>query len=177
MKTTLFCGLLMAALSPLASAATSTPASAPASVSAPDASNARKDIQALVTTFQKAIVAKDGDMLVSLFLPAGSNWWSGFDDKTYAKVKARKPDAARANAGDAAKFAQFVKTTTHAPEEVFSNIHIQTDGNIGTVYFDYVFLLDAKPTNHGVETWQVIRTDAGWKISAMLYSEIHEEAK
>lgn len=165
MKGRLSGGVWLAALFSLSVAST---------VSAAEPTAARGDIQSLVTNFQKAIVARDGDALKTMFLPSGSNWWSAFDDGTLATVKKRKPDASREHAGDMVKFADFIKTTTHSPEEVFSNVQIQTDGIIGTVYFDYVFLLDGKPTNHGVETWQVIRTDAGWKISAMLYSEIDE---
>jgi hypothetical protein len=41
---------------------------------------------------------------------------------------------------------------------------------VGIVYFDYRFIKDGKQTNHGVESWQVIRESDGWKISAMLYS-------
>jgi hypothetical protein len=141
-----------------------------------DSGMAHKEIGTLVKTFQASISAKDGDRLEALFLPQGSNWWSVLDDATYATVKLKRPDASRTVPGDLHKFATFIKTTTHVPREDFNNVRIQTDGMVGTVYFDYAFFLDNKQTNHGVETWQLVRTDAGWKISALLYSEIHDKA-
>jgi hypothetical protein len=38
------------------------------------------------------------------------------------------------------------------------------------LYFDYVFLIDNKVSNSGVETWQLIHTAEGWKINALTYS-------
>ena len=141
-----------------------------------DPGAAHKEIEALVTTFQASIAGKDGDKLQTLFLPEGSNWWSVLDDSTYAAVKQKRPGASRTVPGDLHKFATFIKNTTHAPREDFDNVRIQTDGMVGTVYFDYAFFVDDKQTNHGVETWQLVRTDAGWKISALLYSEIDDKA-
>jgi hypothetical protein len=139
-----------------------------------DPATAHREIATLVQTFQSSISSKDGDKLQTLFLPEGSNWWSILDDATYATIKQKRPDASRVVAGDLRKFANFIKTTAQAPREDFTNIRIQTDGMVGTVYFDYAFFLDSKQTNHGVETWQVLKTDGGWKISALVYSEIHE---
>jgi hypothetical protein len=54
--------------------------------------------------------------------------------------------------------------------ETFDNLRIESDGTIGSVYFDFRFLQDGKPLNRGVQTWQLVHTEDGWKISAMLYS-------
>lgn len=141
-----------------------------------DNTPARKDIAEMVDTFQSLITAKDGEKLKTMFLPEGSNWWSVLDDTTLASVRQKRPDARRVVPGDFRKFADFIKTTSHSPREDFGNVKIQTDGLVGTVCFDYVFFLDGKKTNHGVETWQVLKTDQGWKISALVYSEIHDKA-
>lgn len=58
--------------------------------------------------------------------------------------------------------------TTLDPEH--SVVRILTDGTIATVYFKYVFLIDGKPENKGSETWQLVKTGAGWKIAAITYS-------
>jgi hypothetical protein len=135
---------------------------------------ASNEINQLVETFKASIIAKDGKKLESLFLPENSSWYWAYDQATFDAQRAKKPATARyVHEADSYKtFTQFVGSTKHAVEEKFSNVRIQTDGAVGSVYFDYVFLLDGKPTNHGNETWQVIRTDNGWKISAMLYSVI-----
>lgn len=137
---------------------------------------ARKELSEMAATFQSLIASKDGDGLKAMFLPDGSNWWSVLDDATLADIKKKRSDASRVVPGDFRKFADFIKTTTHSPREDFKNIRIQTDGLAGTIYFDYAFFLDGKQTNHGVETWQVVKTDQGWKISALIYSEIHDKA-
>lgn len=155
---------------PLAHAATS---------SAPGAAAARTDINQLVETFKAAIIAKDGAKLDTLFVPENSSWFSALDQASLDTTRTKKPDAKRYRAEPETYkgFTRFVGTTTHSIEEKFDNVRIDTDGIVGSVYFDYVFLLDGKATNHGNETWQVIRTDDGWKISAMLYSVILDPAK
>jgi hypothetical protein len=154
-------------IAPLAHATTPLPA------------GAKAEISQLVQTFKAAIIAKDGKTLDSLFVTENSSWFSALDQTSLDQMRAKKPDAKRFRAEpDAYKgFTKFVGTTTHAIEEKFDNVRIDTDGTVGSVYFDYVFLLDGKPTNHGNETWQVIRTDDGWKINAMLYSIVLDPAK
>jgi len=49
-------------------------------------------------------------------------------------------------------------------------VRIDTNGTVASVWFDFDFLVDGKVTNQGSETWQLVRTDDGWKINAMLYS-------
>jgi hypothetical protein len=142
-------------------------------------STATSEIKQLVDTFKAAIIAKDGAKLDTLFVPENASWFSALDQGSLEQTRTKKPDAKRIRPEpDAYKgFTKFVGSTTHAIEETFDNVRIDTDGTIGSVYFDYVFLLDGKPTNHGNETWQVVRTDDGWKINAMLYSVILDPAK
>jgi hypothetical protein len=150
-----------------------------AHAAAPSASTAKSEINGLVETFKAAIIAKDGTKLDTLFVPENSSWFSALDQASLDQMRAKKPGAKRFRAEpDAYKgFTKFVGSTTHAIEEKFDNVRIDTDGTVGSVYFDYVFLLDGNPTNHGNETWQVVRTDDGWKINAMLYSVILDVAK
>lgn len=128
-------------------------------------------IQQLVDHFKGAIIAKDGQAMRSFFLPGGS-WMMGLDKASLAKVRTKKPGAPQFMPDNYQKFADFVGSAPKPIEEVFDNVHIDTDGVVGIVYFNYRFLVEGKPTNHGVETWQVVHTDQGWKISAMLYSAI-----
>ena len=53
----------------------------------------------------------------------------------------------------------------------------QTDGAIASVYFDFSFLMDGKVSNVGSETWQMVNTGEGWKISAMAYSSYPDRAR
>lgn len=145
----------------------------------PSASMAKSEINQLVDTFKAAIIAKNGAKLDKLFVAENSSWFSALDQASLDQMRKKKADTRRFRAEPEAYkgFTKFVGSTTHAIEETFDNVRIDTDGTVGSVYFDYVFLLDGKPTNHGNETWQVVRTDDGWKINAMLYSVILDSAK
>lgn len=126
-------------------------------------------IQQLVERFKGAILTKNAEAMRAMFLPNGS-WLEGLDKKSLAQVRAKKPAAQPFSPGNYEQFAKFVGSTPKAIEETFDHVRIETDGTVGIVYFDYRFLIDGKPLNHGVETWQVVHTDDDWKISAMLYS-------
>ncbi len=140
------------------------------------AATARAQIQQVVEQFKGAIKAHDGEGIRKLFLPGGS-WLQGLDEASWNKVKAKKPEAQQFMPGDYQKFSQFVATATRPVEETFDHLRIETDGTIGTVYFDYTFLDAGKCTNHGNETWQLVRTPDGWKISAMLYSVVLDDMR
>lgn len=135
--------------------------------------NADADVAAIrqvVQQFQEAIVARDGKTLGSLFVPEGGAWLSALDERTYAAVKARNPAAPRMMPSTWQKFADFVQHAAKPVEERFHDVRIDTNGTVASVWFDFDFLVDGKVTNQGSETWQLVRTDDGWKINAMLYS-------
>lgn len=142
---------------------------------AADTSSAdRAQIQQLIERFKAAIIAKDGQAMRAMFLPGGS-WLQGFDKPSLAKVQTKKPGTPQFKPGNYEQFATFVGTAPKSIEETFDNVHIQSDGTVGIVYFDYRFLIEGKSSNHGAETWQLVHTDDGWKISAMLYSVVLDD--
>jgi hypothetical protein len=139
--------------------------------SLPARAAAPEDIAAVVERFRTAIIAHDGATLTALFLPKHSSWLSLPTEAEYAAIRARHPDAPRVMPGSVADFAHFVSTSKHPVEERFRDVRILTNGTVATVYFDFDFLIDGKVENRGSETWQLVHTDAGWKICAMLYSD------
>lgn len=134
----------------------------------------RVQIQKVVDGFKAAIIAKDAKAVRGMFLPGGS-WLMAVDKASLAKVGTKHPEAKQFVPGSYEEFAGFVGSAPKPIEEVFSHVRIQTDGIVGTVYFDYRFEVEGKATNHGAETWQLVHTDDGWKISAMLYSAIMDD--
>jgi hypothetical protein len=127
-------------------------------------------IRQVVQQFQAAIVAHDGMTLGGLFLQDHDSWLSVLDDATYADVKKRHPAAKKVMHSTWKEFADFVQKDPKAIEERFYNVRIDTNGAVGSVYFDFDFIHDGKVSNRGSETWQMVRAEDGWKISAMLYS-------
>lgn len=127
-------------------------------------------LRQLVQQFQAAIVAHDGKALSGLFLPGQNFWLSVLDDGAYAAAKAKNPAARKVTASTSQKFADFVAASDKPVEERFTNVRIDTNGAVASVYFDFDFLVAGTVNNRGSETWQLVRSEDGWKISSMLYS-------
>ena len=127
-------------------------------------------IQKVVEQFKAAITARDGKTLSSLFLQDHDSWLSVADEATWAKMKARHPQARKVVPSSWKKFSEFIQDSKVPVEERFYNVRIDTNGAVASVWFDFDFLIGGKVTNRGSESWQMVRTEDGWKISAMLFS-------
>jgi hypothetical protein len=136
----------------------------------PDNLAARAQIQQVVEIFRTSIIAKDKSTLGSLFMPTGGSWIKVMDDEMYQRLKAKQPSVAKLKPGTYQDFTDFLGASHQRLEEKFSNVRINTDGAVASVYFDFVFLIDDKETNRGSETWQLVNTGDGWKINALIYS-------
>jgi hypothetical protein len=130
----------------------------------------REQVQRVVDTFRASIITKDKTTLGSLFMPVGSSWVKVIGDEMYQRMKVKHPDVTKTKAGNYEDFVKFVGASPKRLEQKISNVRIDTDGAIASVYFDYVFLADDKESNRGNETWQLVNTGDGWKISALSYS-------
>ena len=159
MKATVF-------VSMLAASAGAVLADTPASVGH---AQSHAQIQQLATIFRASILAKDGKTLCGLFI-ADSFWAQVFGDQVYASVKAQDPTTTQIEPGNCRQFADYIGAGKERFEEKFSNLRINGDDTVASLYFDYVFLIDNKVSNSGVETWQLIHTAEGWKINALTYS-------
>lgn len=131
-----------------------------------DAPTAQAQIEQVVEQFQAAIIAHDKTALEGMFVAEGGSWFQVTPEQSRVVSLVRS----RVHADDFRHFAAFVGNSKQPIEEKFSNVRIQTDGAIASVYFDFSFLVDGKVNNMGSETWQLVNTGDGWKISAMAYS-------
>lgn len=86
--------------------------------------------------------------------------------------RASPPDAIKARQIPGNNFVSLIDGAVAAEEreETFSNLRIDTDGEIAPVSFDYTFLANGKKTNWGREMWQLVRTEDGWKIFSVVYT-------
>ncbi|MEP7186880.1 MAG: hypothetical protein ABI767_13690 [Rhodanobacter sp.] len=132
--------------------------------------DAEAQIQKVIKRFQTAVIKKDRAALGDLFLPTNNSWIAVPSAATYRIVKAKHPTAPRFMPDSYAHFIDFVCKTAEPLQETFSNVRIDTDGTVASVYFDYVFLASGERANHGSEVWQLINTGNGWKINALVYS-------
>lgn len=134
------------------------------------ASDAKSQIEQVIARFQTAVIKKDKAALGELFLSTNNSWIAVPTEATYRIVHAKHPKARRFMPGSYTEFVDFISTSPERMEEKFSNVKIETDGAVASVYFDFVFLSDGERQNHGSETWQLINTGSGWKINALVYS-------
>jgi len=143
---------------------------APAFARTPNDAAAEAQLREVIRRFDAAIVAGDGATLRSLFLPQPSAWASVLGEAEYARLKARRPEAQRVRPDTYENFAKMVETAKLPQRERFTDIDIRTDGAMASVSFDYVYEEDGVAQNRGIESWQLIKADDGWKIVSMLYS-------
>jgi hypothetical protein len=128
------------------------------------------DVQHVMDAYHEAVLAHDGARLASLFLPQGTLWLNVLSDDAYARVKAKKPDAAKVRIGSYTDFAKMVSASKASFNPTHTHLQLNSDGTIASVYFDYVFLIDGKEQNRGSETWMVVKGSDGWRIAAITYS-------
>lgn len=130
---------------------------------------AKAAIEQLMANYHQAVASHDGARLSSMFASEGT-WFNVLTGAAYARARAKDPAAPKVRHSSFQDFAKFV-TSSHATlNPQHSNVRIFTDGTIATVYFNFVFLIDGKPENHGSETWQLVKASDGWKIAAITYS-------
>lgn len=134
-------------------------------------------IRGIVETFRTSIIGKDKPAFVGLFhsdAPEQVTWQFVVDDSRLARIQRTKPEARKARRIPEVNYRTFIdsiaKLGAKPSEETFSNIVVDTDGEIASVNFDYAFLADGKETNRGREMWHLVRTESGWKIISVVFS-------
>lgn len=145
-----------------------------ASVAAPAPASDVAEINRVIESFKTAMVERDRERFLSLFLHDRVVWQGVNGDATLERMRIKLPKATKAPINPKNTHITFIDGIIKDPkrnEEVFDNVRIDTDGDIASVYFDYIYLEDGLEANHGAESWQLVRSKAGWKIVAVVWSE------
>ncbi|MEO7251940.1 MAG: nuclear transport factor 2 family protein [Arenimonas sp.] len=133
-------------------------------------------IKLVVESFRKSLIDKDKPTYMSLFFsdkPEDIGWQFVSEDTRLEHIRQSKPDAIKARQIPGNNFVSLIDgavATREPREETFSNVSIDTDGEIASVAFDYSFLANGQKTNWGREMWQLVRTEQGWKIFSVVYT-------
>ena len=135
------------------------------------------EMRQVTTHFQTALQKKDGPALRSLFLNDSVPVIGVASDKTITRIRMKKADAAKVLPSTSSKFIESIVSDKSDSQENFSNIRINGDGAVACIYFNFVFESDGNPENIGSESWLLVRTDQGWKISSIVYSMNFPEKK
>jgi len=128
------------------------------------------DVQHVIDAYHEAVLSHDGPRLAQLFIPQGSMWLNVLSDDTYARAKAKSPDAVKVHVGSYTDFVKLVSTSKASFNPTHTHLQENSDGTIASVYFDFVFLVDGKAQNRGSETWVLVKSADGWRIAAVTYS-------
>ena len=137
-------------------------------------------IKSVINAFEQSIQTKDKNRFLNLFLDPSAPMTAVVSEES---MITRRAAVAKINKEDNKNFVA-TKTWSYTPNEMidrivsedvssresFDNINIVSDGNIANVYFDYVYYKDNKKQNWGSESWQMVQTLSGWKISSVNYS-------
>lgn len=137
--------------------------------------NGKQEIERMVETFRTAVINKDTASFMRLFVREDITWIGVFTDASVDRFYARRKDPKLPRppkyfSGSPRKFIEGIASDAVLLEETFSNVRIDTDGEVAQVWFDYSFMVGNYRQNWGKESWQVVRTDAGWKIAAVVWS-------
>jgi hypothetical protein len=128
------------------------------------------DIQHVMDAFHHAVTTHDGKGVSELFLNHGSTWVTVLSDKSYTAARAKKSSTQKVSVGSYQDFSKFISTTKSELDPRHSDVRISSDGAVASVYFHFSFVIDGKVENRGDETWQLVKTGAGWRIVAITYS-------
>jgi len=143
---------------------------------AEDPAHGRQQIEAVVETFRTALIEKDKDAFLRLFVKEDITWTGVTTDASIEMLYANRP---RPEMKRPLKFftmtpRRFIDAAASSPtrdEETFSNVRIETDGDVAQVWFDYTFMEGSYRANWGKESWQLVRTQEGWKIASIVWSQ------
>jgi hypothetical protein len=146
------------------------------SASAQVTDNGKQQIEGVVEAFRTAIINKDKEKFMGLFLREETTWITSVTERSRDLMMARRSDktaprpSKTAAQGTPREFIEGIVKADGAREETFENVRVDTDGDIAQVWFDYAFKREGYASNWGKEAWQLVRTDAGWKIVSVIWT-------
>lgn len=135
----------------------------------------KQQIEGIVDRFRTALINKDKDSFMKLFLHENVTWTGTFTDASLDRFQAQRKDPDKPRPpkyfnSSPLKFIEGIAKSPNRREETFDNVRIDSDGDVAQVWFDYAFLVDGYKQNWGKESWQMVRTESGWKIAAVVWS-------
>lgn len=152
------------------------PTSAAPAVSAEPAprENAPQELAAitrLTQDYQGAIASKNPRALSALMFSANILFATPATDAVAQHVR-DSSDVTFDGIGGAGLggFLRFIAGSPQALRQRIDNVRIVQDGVIASVDFDYDFLMDGRSVNHGMQSWQLYKTEGSWKILSAVWS-------
>ncbi len=129
-------------------------------------------INKVVADFQTALKTKNIYLLSSLMMGANIMFANPARPEDIKLMQADfDPNFNGLNAAGFPQFASMIAREKGVVDERFYNVRITQDDNTAVVMFDFDFRINDKITNHGLETWQMMKNkDGDWKIASVFWS-------
>lgn len=136
----------------------------------------RAQIERVIESFRAAIVNKDEEAFLKLFLKEDITWAGVTTDASIESLYANRPRPEMERPlkifdSSPREFIHFIAKDKAKIEETISNVRIDSDGDVGQVWFDYSLVNGGYKQNWGKESWQMVRTADGWKIAGVVWSQ------
>jgi len=133
-------------------------------------------IERVIETFRAALVNKDEEAFLRLFLKEDITWTGVTTDASIERMYANRPKPEMKRPfkffnSSPREFIGFVVKNKEKIDETISNVRIDSDGDVAQVWFDYNFVSGSYKENWGKESWQMVRTGDGWKIAGVVWSQ------
>jgi hypothetical protein len=113
--------------------------------------------------YQQAVAQKNTKQLLALYVSDSVPVMGGIAPRSYALMAAANKQPVPRTFLVTAR--ENVTGEVKLPPDKTKNLSIHTDGEVGSVSFDY-----AAKMGHGRIIWSAVRTNEGWKIASVLYS-------
>jgi Putative lumazine-binding len=114
----------------------------------------RDAVLKIVQMFFETMTARDVDVARKIMIPEGR----------FFALEMRKPNAAPTSFTNEEYFARLQKGKQSNRERIW-NPEVRVHGSIATVWAPYDFWTDGTYSHCGVDAFDLIKTDEGWKIA------------
>lgn len=139
-------------------------------------SSDKAQIERVIESFRAAIGSRDEAAFLRLFLKEDITWTGVTTDASIERLYANRPDPQmkrpfKFSHSSPRRYISAILKDKEKIDETISNVRIDSDGDVGQVWFDYSFISGDYKENWGKESWQMVRTTEGWKIAGVVWSQ------
>jgi ketosteroid isomerase-like protein len=138
--------------------------------------DSKAHIEQVIESFRSAIANKDEEAFLKLFMKEDVTFAGVTTDASIERLYANRPQPqmkrpAKLYATTPRKFISAIARNAAKVDEIVSNVRIDSDGDVGQVWFDYAVVSGNYRKMWGKESWLVVRTADGWKIAGVVSSQ------
>jgi len=138
--------------------------------------DSKAQIERVIENFRSAIANKDEEAFVKLFAKEDVTFAGATTDASIEMLYANRPNPQMKRPSKLffttpRKFINSIAKAETKVGETVSNVRIESDSDVGQVWFDYSIVNGSHKKMWGKESWLVVRTADGWKIAGVVSSQ------